>query len=175
MSNRIKAGATIKTRAEFEAVIDDIVTRQMTKERLEWRRDKQILAIRETFDGDIADVAAAERYADEHREDLLPAKLKTAETSFAKFGFRTGNPTLVLLNRKWTWKAVVAALKLWANGRQFIVVSEAPDKDAMKLQLTADQLAFVGTRIEQKETFFIEPKRDPADPQRLVSEAKAAA
>ena len=107
MSHRIKAISEIKSRDEFDRVINDIVTMQITKERLELRRDKKILDVRNEFDADINDLAEkmqvnvirAEKFAAEHREELLPAKKKTAESTFAFFGFRTGNPTLVLLNR----------------------------------------------------------------------------
>jgi phage host-nuclease inhibitor protein Gam len=174
---RIKAVSEIKARWEFDQVIDRTVEMQIAKERLELRRDKAILGIRETFDKDIADLAEimeinvlrAEKFAAEHRGELLPGTKKTAESTFAFFGWRTGNPTLVLLNRKWTWAKVIGALKAWADGRNYIVTKESVDKDAMKMKLDPERLASVGTRIEQSETFFIDPKRDPADPQRLTS------
>jgi hypothetical protein len=111
----------------------------------------------------------AEKFAAEHRDELLPDKRKTAETTLAFFGFRTGNPTLVLLNRKWTWKKVVEFLKGQTLWQKFLAIKVGVDKDAMKSQLTPEQLATCGCRIEQNETFFVDPKRDPADPQRLIS------
>lgn len=181
-TRRIKAISEIKSRTEFDKIIDDTVTMQLAKERMELRRDKQILNVRESFDPDINDLAEkmevnvlrAEKYAEDHRDELLPAKKKSGETVFAFFGFRTGNPTLVLLNRKWTWKQVIAEIKTlgWVK---FIQVKESVDKDAMKASCTPEQLALAGTRIEQKEVFFLDPKRDPADPQRLVSPAREAA
>ncbi len=181
MSHRIKAISEIRSRDEFERVIDNTVTMQIAKERIELRRDAKILAIRQEFDGDINDlsekmqvnVIRAEKFAAEHREELLPGKKKSADTKFAFFGFRTGNPTLVLLNRKWTWKAVIEAMRECALSK-FIQIKESVDKDALKLKLDADQLALIGTRIEQREVFFVDPKRDPADPQRLVSTQEAA-
>ncbi len=183
MSNRIKAISEIRSRDEFERVIDNTVTMQIAKERIELRRDAKILAIRQEFDGEINDlsekmqvnVIRAEKFAAEHREELLPGKKKSADTKFAFFGFRTGNPTLVLLNRKWSWKQVIAAIKeLGGPWLKFLVTKESIDKDAMKLCLTEGELFTVGTRIEQKEVFFVDPKRDPADPQRLVSTQEAA-
>jgi phage host-nuclease inhibitor protein Gam len=175
---RLKATAEIKTRLEFDRLIDDTVTLQLIKEGRELERDEQLLAVRDLFDPEISDldeaiqnnVLRAEKYALDHRDELLPTKLKSAETSFAFFGFRIGNPTLVLLNRKWTWAQVIAQLKLLFDG-QFLLVKTSVDKDGMKARLTPEQLVSVGTRIEQKETFFIDPKRDPADSQRLVAPA----
>jgi phage host-nuclease inhibitor protein Gam len=181
MNKRIKAISEIRSRDEFERVINNTVTMQIAKERLELRRDTKILAIRQEFDSDINDlsekmqvnVIRAEKYAAEHREDLLPGKKKSADTKFAFFGFRTGNPTLVLLNRKWTWAKVIDALKT-VKLFYFVITKEAPDKDAMKAQMADEELAAVGTRIDQREVFFIDPKRDPADPQRLVSSSSEA-
>ncbi len=182
MTTRIKSISEIRSRAEFDQILENIVTMQLAKERTELRRDKKLLAIRAEYAVELNDLALvmetnvlrAEKYATAHRDELLPGKKKTAETSVTFFGFRTGNPTLVLLNRKWTWAKVITALKLYAEGRKFIIVKESPDKDAMKLQLSADHLAAVGTRIEQSETFFIDPKRDPADPRRLVTSPQSA-
>ena len=181
-THRIKAGTEIKNRAEFERVLENIVIAQLTKERLENRRDKKIVDVRSEFETEINDVAEkmqanvirAEKYAETHREELLPAKRKTGETAVTFFGFRTGNPTLVLLNRKWSWKAVIASLKE-CGLVDYIITKETPDKDRMKVRLSEHDLFRVGTRIEQKEVFFIDPKRDPADPQRLVSEPRIAA
>ena len=57
---------------------------------------------------------------------------------------------------------------------KFVAMKESIDKDAMKARLSEGELFSVGTRIEQKEVFFVDPKRDPADPQRLVSTQEAA-
>jgi phage host-nuclease inhibitor protein Gam len=179
MNKRIKAITEIKSRDEFERVIDNTVTMQITKERLELRRDQKILAVRKDFDDDISDLAKkmeanvlrAEKYAEQYREELLPKNRKTAESTFAFFGFRTGNPTLVLLNRKWTWSKVIDAFKsttasaFWCS---YIIIKESVDKDGLK-QLQPSHLAEVGLRVDQREVFFIDPKRDPADPQRLVA------
>jgi phage host-nuclease inhibitor protein Gam len=181
-TTRIKAISDVGSRAEFDELLENIATMQLAKERLELRRDARLLTVLKEFNPDITDlgekmetaVLRAEKYATTHREELLPGKKKTAETGVAFFGFRTGNPTLVLLNRQWTWTKVLEAMKQFSLS-SFIITKEAPDKDAMKSRLAPAQLATLGTRIEQHETFFIDPKRDPADPQRLVSPAKAAA
>lgn len=181
MNRRIKSVSEIKSRTEFDKVIDDTVTMQISKERLELRRDKAILAVRDEFDSDINDLAEkmqvnvirAEKYAAEHRDELLPGKKKSSESTFAFFGFRTGNPTLILLNRKWTWKQVIENLKT-LKWFEFITVKESVDKDGLKAKFDADDLALLGTRVEQREVFFVDPKRDPADPQRLVSTSEAA-
>ena len=127
-TNRIKAISEIRSRAEFDQILENIVTMQLAKERLELRRDHHILNVRADYEEDIKDLAMvmeanvlrAEKYATTHREELLPAKKKTSETGVAFFGFRTGNPTLVLLNRKWTWAKVIEAIRnRFGNPEQF--------------------------------------------------------
>ena len=44
------------------------------------------------------------------------------------------------------------------NLTEFIVTKTIPDKDAMKIKLTDTDLASVGCRIDQTESFWIEPK-----------------
>ena len=181
---RIKSVSEIRSRAEFDQLIDDTVTMQIAKERLEIRRDARVLTVLKEFNPDIEDlsekmqanVIRAEKYAETHRDELLPSKKKTSETTFAFFGFRIGNPTLVLLNRKWSWEKVLEELKrLGEPFRDFVAVKESVDKDLVKSRLDDAQRAAIGTRIKQEETFFIDPKRDPADPQRLVAEPRGAA
>ncbi len=52
--------------------------------------------------------------------------------------------------------------RLIETGRQaFLKAAEPkPDKDRLKAELTDEQLAEVGLRIEQVESFWVEPKTD---------------
>jgi len=180
MTNRIKATTHLFTRAEFDDLVDETCRLQLEQEKLTLRRDQALQRVREQHDGGIEDIGArikanvilAEKYALTHRESLF-GKLKSSATSLAAFGFRAGNPTLQLLNRKWTWKAVVDAISQ-RNWQHLLSVKVAPDKDAIKQQLTDEECAAIGTRIEQEEVFFIDPKRDDRPEQRLVAEKEAA-
>ena len=103
MTRRIKAISDVRSRAEFDQLLEDIAIRQLSLERVTLRRDAKLLAIRAEFDSDINELAGeqeaavlrAEKYATTHRAELLPGTKKTSETGVAFFGFRTGNPTLV--------------------------------------------------------------------------------
>lgn len=168
MSSRLKATASIDTRAQFEATVDEICKLQLDREQLVTDRDRVLADVQQEHNPRIEviaqDIAAklvlCEKFATVHRETLF-GKLKSAASSLALFGFRTGNPKLVLLNRKWKWDDVLAALK----GKERVDLirrKEEADKDALK-KLPEDELAGFGCRIEQDETFFIEPKRDEPD------------
>jgi phage host-nuclease inhibitor protein Gam len=181
-SNRLKPAADIASATEFNAVLDGIANDQLLRDALVLDRDQELLKIRDEFDPQInqvnermnAALLRAERYAMTHRESLF-GKLKSAASALTVFGFRLGNPTLKLLNRKWNWEQVLDALKSQVGGKQFIIVKEAPDKDAMKAKLRDDELAAVGCRVEQGEVFFVEPKRDTAADQRIATDGKAVA
>lgn len=178
--------AAIKNTSDFTAIIDSTVEQQMEKERIEIQRDAALLSLRESFDlGDDetpglktlgetiqTNLAMIEEYARANRAALL-AETNKSETSFATFGFRIGNPSLGLLSEKWTWEKVVAAIKekFGKKAGQFIRVKEEPDKAALKNHLDDAGRKAIGTKLERKETFFVDPKRDPADPHRLVGEA----
>ncbi len=161
-----------ETRGEFEAALDDVAAMSVSLRKMEADRDEELQAVQEAYNDDILDVkkkikglvAQAEKYALSHRAELLPVGKKGGETSLALFGFRTGNPTLALLNKKWTWDEVVNALRS-AKLLDYIVTKSTPDKDALKAKLTDSELAAVGCRIDQEESFWVEPKLE--EPKKL--------
>jgi phage host-nuclease inhibitor protein Gam len=172
MASRLKATATIETRAQFDSTVDEICKLQLDREQLVTERDRLLASVREDHDPEIerlgtdiqAKIVLCEKFATVHRESLF-GKLKSASSSLALFGFRTGNPKLVLLNRKWKWDDVLTALRLKSR-EELIRKKEEADKEALK-KLNDDELASFGLRIDQDETFFIEPKRD--DPERMTA------
>lgn len=176
---RLKPEPDLLTRAQFDALVDDTVQLQLAKEKAELKRDKRLLEIREETDPQIENLSStiksnllrAEKFANVHRDEIFPSKAKSTSTALALFGFRIGNPTLVLLNRKWTWESVIAAIRA-KELAGYLITKTAVDKDAVKLQLDDATRAEIGTRVEQVEQFFIDPKRDEADARRMTTEAK---
>lgn len=158
------------TRDQFFAAIDQIATLQTACRLATARRDKQIQRIQDEFQPELSDLtekikvrlALAEQYADTHRDELFPGKIKSAETELASFGYRLHPPALKLLNRKWSWDAVLEAAKRAFPGR-FVRSEETLQKDSMKAELTDDQLIAVGLRVDQVETFGVTPKVDGAE------------
>lgn len=168
-SPRIKA-KTIATRSEFERVVDDISRSSVQLRKLEAARDRKLQEVRSEWDGAIAReqerieslTLMAENFAETNRGELLPSKAKSGETPLAYYGFRLGNTTLKLLSRAWSWEKVLEELGA-KNLTQFIRVKREPDKEGLKQHLDAEQLAAVGCRVDQAETFFIEPKERASD------------
>lgn len=166
MNNRIKA-PSLKSRADFAATVDHIAELQTERRRLEAIRDARIQQVQDEFGPAIAAnqeatdqlITLAEKYAETHRDEILPGKLKSSETALARYGFRLGNPTLVLLNKKWSWQAVIDACKSAGLAKRFVRTKEEADKDAIKAaNLKDEQLAGIGLRVKQEEPFYIEPK-----------------
>lgn len=171
---RLKATASIESRSEFDSTVDEICKLQLDLEVLVADRDRLLNDVREEHDPQIetlresigAKLVLCEKYATVHRESLF-SKAKSAASSLAVFGFRIGNPKLTLLSRKWKWDDVVSAIK--SKGLLHLIRTKVePDKEALK-KLEDEQLAGLGLRIDQDETFFIEPKRD--EPERITAAA----
>ena len=161
---RIKA-PTIKSRIEFDVTIDELARATVKLREAQAKRDEQIQSIRDmyapacnVFAEQVQGLAlAAEKYAEEHRDELFVGKVKSAETALAVFGFRLGQPTLKTLSKAWTWERVLEAL-IERGLKRFVRTKQEPDKEALKQHMSAEELAGVGCRIDQTETFFIEPK-----------------
>lgn len=67
------------------------------------------------------------------------------------------------MNKKWSWEEVLNALKTMSL-TEFIVTKESADKDALKAKMDDAQLASIGCRIDQEESFWVEPKLDVSNP-----------
>lgn len=174
MSKRLKA-PSLTSRIEFTRCIDDLARTTVALRKLEARRDEQIQKTRAEWEPSVREAAArvealtllVEKYAEEHRSEVLPGKEKSAQTALAVFGFRLGQPTLKLLSRQWTWEKVMDALQ--ARGLASLIrLKREPDKEGMKAQLTSEQLFAVGTHVDQAETFFVEPKEQPTEEARVA-------
>lgn len=170
MTTRLKASKTgLRTRAEFDQALDEIAELQVALRTHEAKRDKGLQAVRDEHAPKIdelkerlsAKFLLAEKYAEQHRAEIFPTAKKSGDTGLSLFGFRLGNPTLKTLNKRWTWDSVLAAVKSAFGGKRFVRVKEELDKDALKSELSDEQLATVGCRVEQAEEFFVEAKDQP--------------
>jgi phage host-nuclease inhibitor protein Gam len=176
MSKRIKAPA-LKTRAEFDETVDRCVELQNKLDLLtarQARAQQRVLAAfalkMEPIETELKLRAAeAEKYADEHRAEIIPDKSKSAQTALGTFGYRTGNPTTKTLSKAWTWEKIIEALKASKLGAYLVNKPEVA-----KAKILADgktgiltnaegqpvALSAVGIKIDQGEVFYIEPKTD---------------
>lgn len=99
-------------------------------------------------------------YATENRDELF-SKKKSMETAHGVLGFRTGTPKLKT-RKGFTWAAVLELL------RQFNPAYVRTTEEIAKDKLLADRdeeempelMQKVGIKVEQDETFFVEPKKE---------------
>lgn len=171
-------GPVISTREEMEGLVRTVALMQIDREQLTRRMEKEQLAIQEKYEAQIASIT-------EDIERLLPVardwcernepafgKKKSLDFLSGVVGWRTGTPALKTL-RGWTWAKVLQAFREHSFFRAFIRTKEEVDKEAVlarRENLEPHDLAIVGVRVEQAETFFIEPKIE-AFPERLKEAA----
>jgi phage host-nuclease inhibitor protein Gam len=157
--------------ATLHSTVDEIARLEVALRAKVAQRDKAIQVIRDEHDGPIEDlkkriktlVTLSETYCLARRGEVFPGKDKSTCSALARFGFKLGNPTLCLLNRKWTWDMVLNTLRS-LSFKHFIRTVEEVDKDAIKASnLTETELATCGLRLDATERFFVEPKGDDAD------------
>lgn len=159
----------LKSRAEFTAAVNECAELEVELRSLTACQDKELQIVREKYGPAIksaenrrdALLNAAALYASMHQEEVLEKGNRSGHSEKARFGFRLGQPTLVLLSKKFTWKAVVQAVR--DKGEEFAArfltqPDPKPNKDALKAQLTDAELAEIGCRIEQTDAFFVEAK-----------------
>src|SRR5581483_12979 len=77
-------------------------------------------------------------------------------------GRRLSPPSLRLLNKSWTWSAVMARLRDRFGARYLRVKEPEVDKEAVKSEIAPERLKEFGLRLESEEQFFAEPNRDRA-------------
>lgn len=156
----------INSRAEFEQQIDVCAQLETDQRALEAELDKKVLALKEKYSEQIKSIKrqtdsiskACAVYAQTNPEIFGSAK--SAETPLAKYGFRTGQPTVKTLGKLKECDALAAVLK-HAEGSQYSTAKYSLDKSAIRFGIERGvewlkRLFYV----EQAESFFIEPKVD---------------
>lgn len=173
MSPRLKSTNTaIISREEFLSIIREIAIMQLEQQSLQTSRDQQIDEIKATFetpltqakDAIAAAFAIAEKYARENRDGLFPGKLKSDETDFAQFGFRTSTPS-VRLKPNITEETVFETLREMGIEDRYAELKYRLKKNLLK-SAPVDLQERLGIYIDQDETFFVQPKADSLKPER---------
>jgi phage host-nuclease inhibitor protein Gam len=164
-SKRIKI-ESFASRHEFEAALDQVALCTAELRSSEAELDLQIQSVKQNFAPTLAAyqakivslAARCEKYATEHRAELLPdeKKAKSLETPLCRWGFRTGMPALKLLS-KMSWEKVILQIKK-LHGWQFLRQTFEVDKQALLTAQTTAPLSDYGVKVVQEESFFIEPK-----------------
>lgn len=157
---------TINSRAEFEQQIDVCAQLETDQRALEAELDKKVLALKEKYSEQIKSLKrqsdsitkACAAYAQTHPEIFGSAK--SSETPLARFGFRTGQPTVKTVGKLKESDALAAVLK-HEDRDKYSTAKYSLDKSEIRLALErgVEWLKRLFT-VEQSESFYIEPKVD---------------
>jgi phage host-nuclease inhibitor protein Gam len=174
--NRIKVKLqTISTRTEAEAVMNELALAENNRRKAIASRDEIILSITEDYTGkiELCEAAIKEKTAAlcawAEANPQLFEKKKSLALYAGTLGFRTGTPKLSLLSRAWNWKKVTDALMVHLPN----FIRSVPEADKESLLAQREELApvfpLVGVKVEQGESFFIEPNLTDTDARQQVA------
>lgn len=169
MPAKAKKLPAIESSAKLLETIDDIARLEVSIRAKEAKRDHAIQTVRIEHDVQIEDdkkrlkslMTLASNFAAANRDTLFAAGMKSAASALARFGFRSGNPTLKVLNNKWTMDDVLVAVK--KLGKFFRTVEELDKESIHAAKLSDAELAQIGLRLDSGERFFVESKAEDAD------------
>jgi phage host-nuclease inhibitor protein Gam len=183
-STRIKETITAPaTRAEAEALMNEIALTVNNQRKLTAQMDATILAVREKYaeslslceDGVKLGMERMKLWALQNEREFGHAK--SVQFAAGTIGFRTGMPEVALLNRQWTWKKALEAVEAFLPA--FIRKKPEIDKEAIVAQREDAKvkaaLPRVGLAVVQYETFYVDPKLETVQSRQVSDEKKEAA
>lgn len=156
----------VTTRHDAERVTGEIALATANKIKTVAAMDAEILALKEkygpqlaVYDADLtARTEALQVWASAHPEEF-PKGLKSITFVGGRIGFRTATPSLVPLNRKWTWEKITRQVcSILPN---FIRNAPEVDREAILAQRDEEAIKAVlptcGLKVHQGESFYVEP------------------
>lgn len=168
---------TVTTREEAELAMNDLALAENNRRKKIAERDDLVLSVTEDFSVAIEKCEAVVKektealraWADANPE-LFPKK-KSLELYAGTLGFRTGTPKLKLL-RGWNWQKVTDAVLVHLPN----FIRNAPEVDKESLIAQREELApafpLCGIKVDQDESFYIEPKLTDTDARQAVPAPK---
>lgn len=152
---------------EAESVFAEYATADAKVQQITAKMDGEIVAIR---DKNAEKLAALTKTKEEAIDKLMAfakskpelfVKKKSLEMTHGIIGFRTGTPSLKTI-KGFTWASVTSMLKEFMP--EFVRTVDEPAKDLLlanrEQEDIAKNFAKCGFKVEQTESFFIEPKKE---------------
>jgi len=132
-------------------------------------RDSEVHAVAVRYEAPIASlngrIALHEKhlheYYEAHKQEIESAGKKRLQLGLGVIGMRSAsNPALIPLDEKWTWEKIAKKLKSSFKSR-FFHAPKPPgiDKVKVKKELTAAELEKCGLKLDDSESFYVEPNR----------------
>lgn len=164
--------AVPQSKEEAAALAREIAAAMLRKETLIADRDTATLAISEPFDLQIETIEAENNARHGALETWSAAnvaefgKQKSMKLSGHSFGWRTGQPKFATLS-KWTLKKVLENLREQPKKLRDLCIrtKEEVNKEAFiaRREDHPEELAALGVKVTQRETFFFEANREGQD------------
>lgn len=156
---------------EADEALRRLLTATLTKEKEIAKRDTEIAQVEQRHSGAIEHArlemetleAQLEEFYRAKRDLVLSAGRDSMQMQCGLIGIRTASQgSLVPLNEKWTWEKIARKVRRVFKAR-FFRLPKPPelDKSKVKRELTAEQLAECGLKIERGESFYIDLNRLP--------------
>lgn len=171
MAKKAKKAAALTSLAECNEAMYLLLEATIRREEAEVKRDAEIAAIQRKWESAIACFLEEEEglrgqlqeYYMSHLGELEKDGKKSVQLHFGVMGRRLSAPALKLLNKSWTWRAVLSALRLKFGMRYVRISDPEVNKEALKeAGFSADELKDFGLKLHQDERFYAEPARPPA-------------
>lgn len=159
-----KTSATLGSIQECTEAMRKLLVTTLDLERETAARDRAVAGVMKAHEKRLQTLADREadlrlqlqNYYLTHLAELETDSKKSVQLQYGVMGRRRGNPSLRLLNRSWTWSAVLVKLRE-AFSQKFLRLRDPEvDKDKVKTELPADQLREYGLKLHQEEAFYVE-------------------
>lgn len=163
MTTRIKTTTAPLTRADAERLVREIAELTIEQRDRKNQIDAAVLAIKEEHAERMGEIKSAltdktnvlQSWAQENPATF--GKLRSVQLDAGRIGYRIGNPTLKLLNRKWNWESCLNAVQQIIPN--FVRNKPEIDREAIinQREELAEYLPLCGLKVEQDESFYVEP------------------
>jgi phage host-nuclease inhibitor protein Gam len=169
----------IKTRAQLEALLENIALLQNERDELQRAQENEIAAVRHRYRAPLAEIdhylqletGWAETWARQNRATFVSVdsvgsmgSVHSVDYKKMTLGFRADPPRIERASRRWTWTRIAHTLATLPWGRRYLRIP-APEvnKDALAADLATLSLVDLrnaGMVVTQGERFFISPSAE---------------
>lgn len=164
-----KASAVLGSQRECEDAMRRLGLAQIRLERLQGDVDRGVMEAKALFENPIAKAAdeakdlelQLQQYYLAHVEEFEREGRRSVALLYGVMGRRQSPPALKLLNKSWTWAAVLVRLREKFRDRFIRMKDPEVDKDAVKAAIAAAEIdgERFGLKVEQEDVFYAEPDR----------------
>jgi phage host-nuclease inhibitor protein Gam len=170
MARPKKPNLELRSLDECNEALRELLLATTNLESLQASRDTKVAEVTASYEGPINwaigrrdDLTTAlQHYYMTHLADIERDGRKSLQLANGVIGRRLSPPALKLRNKSWTWRVVLVKLQAKFGTKYLRKRDPEVDKDAVKAEMSAEDLESCGLKVEQDETFFAEPARPPA-------------